>query len=133
LAALSVDPGWEGELLIILTNVGREPVKVEYKQRLMTLCLFWMSTPAVKKVDRARWNNNNVIEEFHRIEAAASKQEFRRRSWDISVVVLLAIVIVALRYKRFFETNVNSVMLWSSFTALYFSFLRKMLFRLLRL
>ncbi len=133
LAALSVDPTWQGELLIILTNLGRKPVTLKYGEPLMTLCLFWMSSASQRKVDRARWDNKNIMEQFREIEKAASYQQTKRRASDLLALIFLTGGIVWLRQKGFFETNVNSVMLWSSYTALYFSLVRKGVFGLLKL
>ena len=130
---MSVDPTWQGELLIILTNLGRKPVKITNGEPLMTLCLFWMNSASQRKVDRARWDNKNVMEQFRSIQQAAALQDTKRTASDILTMALLTMGIVWLRQKGVFETNVNSVIVWSSYTALYFSLLRKGLFSLLRL
>lgn len=133
LAALSVDPTWRGELLIILTNVGPEPVRVRYQDRLMTICLFWMASSSAKKVDRQRWDNENVIQKFREMEKAASRQEAKKRWLDIGVIAILTGAVAWLRHQGSLESNYYSLMVWSSFAALYFSWIRRIILSLLKL
>jgi deoxycytidine triphosphate deaminase len=132
LAALSVDPTWRGELLIILTNHGRKPVKIKYGDRLMTLCLFWMTTPSSKCIDRERWDNENIMRKFKDIEIAAARPETVKMLFDFGFPAILGAMCVMLRIKGKLETNVDTSMLWVSTIALYFSLLRRLLFRAMK-
>jgi len=127
--ALTVDPTWKGELLIILTNHGTKPAKIKYKQKLMTLCFFWMDSSSTKEVDRKRWNNENIMEQFKQIERAARKSAWRRRIVDFVVGGVLALLLWQLRQRAILETNVQVVLSGVSSVAFYASTVRTSLFR----
>jgi dCTP deaminase len=58
----TVDPGWEGKLLIHIHNLGKKPVTLSFKQRLCTICFYPMTNEASKshtsppgRVDIRNW------------------------------------------------------------------------------
>src|SRR5579863_7710588 len=119
LSACSVDPTWQGELLIILTNVGRKPDKITYKDRLMTLCLVWMASPSTKQIERRRWDNDNIHIKFREIEKEASRDHAKSVAIDLVVLALIIGPVILLRHYRILETNENSILLGLTSISLY--------------
>ena len=127
--ALSVDPTYKGELWIILTNHGREPVKVEYKQQLMTVCLFWMASPSGGKGVREPLTADKRKSQLKMIERAAVRPARNRRIVDGLISALLIGSFLWPRSQQLIQTNTETLMLWLSMAAFYASIVRKPLFR----
>jgi deoxycytidine triphosphate deaminase len=128
LSACTVDPTFQGELLIILTNVGRKPVKIKYEQRLMTLCLAWMASPSNKHVERSKWGRDDIHKKFREMEKEASREHVKNIAIDSVVLGLIAILVVVLRHYKILETNENSILLGLTAISLYSAVFRKWIF-----
>lgn len=64
--ASSINPGWEGKLVLEITNVGRIPVALYPGMRIAKLALFKLSSPSERPYDKrddTKYNKQKTITE----------------------------------------------------------------------
>jgi len=124
MTALTVDPTWNGKLLIVLTNSGEKPVPIKYKQKLMTLCLFWAASPSTKTADRTRWDDQEIRKKFGEIQQAAESRFEKKLVRDVVIVLGVLAAFLGLRRLGVIEKSSDALTLWVATVSLYFSVLR---------
>ncbi|HTS11548.1 MAG TPA: hypothetical protein VMH00_05485 [Candidatus Limnocylindrales bacterium] len=127
MTALTVDPSWNGKLLIILTNQGVKPVPIEPDKPFMTICFFWAASTSAKQHDRKTWDDKEVEERFVRLESEARKTAKIQLAKDVIVVCLLALLCFLLYRFEMIGKYLDSFSLWLGATSIYFSLVRKWL------
>jgi len=128
MTALTVDPTWNGKLLIILTNHGTKPVPINCRDKLMTICFFWAASASTKEVDRTRWDDREVKARFTKMEAEARKTFLNQLLRDALIVVCLALLSVGLYRLQVIGKYVDAFSLWLGTASIYFSALRRRLY-----
>jgi len=114
LTALTVDPTWDDHLMIIVTNQGQKPIDVLKKEPLMTLCLFWVASPAEKALDKAK-GHESVEEKFRQLQARVARGLWKKGILPL-VVVGLGSALALLSHNKLMSPE-NAVALWVGATA----------------
>lgn len=117
LTALSVDPTWDDQLMIIVTNQGQKTITIKPKEPLMTLCLFWVTSPSEKPLDKAK-GHEKVGLKFKGLEASAGRGVWKKAIAPAIVGVGLALLFLVLGHQKIMGYE-NAATWWVITTGFY--------------
>ncbi|MDB9430844.1 deoxycytidine deaminase [Microcystis aeruginosa CS-555/01A07] len=129
----TVDPGWNGQLLIAIHNYRDIPVVLNYKDRLCTICFYKMSSEATDN-RRTEPNRTDIWDQL-----IAKSEERKRTDKKNKIIVgllgyaIAATVTIAVIYlfvvKKDYSNQVMAITATLSFSYIIFDIVKKRFFQ----
>ena len=103
----TVDPDWEGHLLVALTNHQSFPIKLIRRQPFCTLMFIEVKTKATKQVGRPPGRSDIILERIRAWRQAAedAQRSLLRRMLPLVGFIAVVVVLTAVAYLVFGSTE----------------------------
>jgi len=101
----TIDPDWEGTLLITLHNNSQEVVKLKYEETFCTVVFFENKSASTKESNHNSGREDIIIERFHTdyqlLESERKKKKYRKFAIQVSSVTIIILSFLGIGYKYF--------------------------------
>ncbi len=87
--ATTIDPDWEGNLLIAMTNHSRSTIELQVGQPICTVVFFENKSASTKNCEKLPGRLDIFVNELSSVAQAARKKEFLRLLIPVGIIILL--------------------------------------------